>query len=310
MNTIDLQIHTTASDGIHTPRDVAQMAAEQALRVIAITDHDTVDGVEEALRAGEELGVRVIPGIEMSVEENGAHILGYGIDYKNPELLAELEKFRQGRIEGAKKMVENLKNVGFFVEWEDVLREATGGVVGRPHISRAVLNRPENKEKLGGISTVHDFIEAHLTDESPNYVKRAHISAAYAIALIHKAGGAAVWSHPAIHFQNNPERLEKFLKELMGWGIDGVEVFNPAHSEDDVEFLQGLAAKYNLLRTAGSDFHEKDMGKKGVALEQGFVSLRSANTVGDYETHGFSTEDIVAKLDDAMRRRKEVEEVS
>ncbi|TSC78475.1 MAG: phosphotransferase domain-containing protein [Parcubacteria group bacterium Gr01-1014_33] len=317
MNTIDLQIQTTASDGKHTPREVVAMAQDEKLETIAITDHDTVSGVEEGVRAGEEFGVRVIPGIEISVEERGAHILGYGIDCKNEALLAELEKSKQGRIEGARKMVENLKNAGFVVEWEDVVREATGAVVARPHLARAVLNRIENKEKLGKISTSHDFIQKYLTDDNPNYVRRTHIAAKDAITLIREAGGVAIWSHPAIHFypvrsksslatitpyddrtsdgvEGDYAELEEFLRQLIDWEIEGLEVFNPSHSEDDVEFIESLAAKYKLLRTAGSDFHEKGDHAPDAR------GLHSARAVGDYDTYGFSTEDIISNLDSAM----------
>lgn len=304
MNTFDLQIQTTASDGKHSPQECVKMAAEQGLRVIAITDHDTVGGVEEALRAGGELGIRVISGIEVSVEEHGAHILGFGIDYKNSELLAHSEEAKQRRVEGAQKMVENLKNAGFVVEWGGVLKEAVGGVVARPHIARAILNRPENQEKLGGASTVHEFIEKFLGDESPYFVKRSHIAAKDAITLIHEAGGVAVWSHPAIHFQNSYDDLENFLKELIDWGIDGVEVFTPSHSEDDVEFLLGLVEKYKILKTAGSDFHEKGQEKKAVPTEQGVVELRSADDVGDYPTYGFSAEGIIEALDGAIQKSR------
>ena len=309
MNTIDLQIQTTASDGKHAPREVVAAAKEYGISVIAITDHDTVGGVEEALRAGGEFGIRVIPGIEMSVEERGAHILGYGIDYKNPELLNELEKFRKGRINGAKKMTENLKNAGFFVEWEDVMRQAGGGVVARPHIARAILAGQENKEKLEGAKNEHDFIEKFLTDESPHFVKRAHISAKDAIVMIHRAGGVAAWSHPAIHFKpriargagadmpTDYEAVEKFLHELMEWEIDGVEVCNPSPTEDDTEFVEGLAVRYRLLRTAGSDFHEKQISARSPE------GLHAAEHVGDYETYGFSTDGMVVKLDEAMARR-------
>lgn len=303
MNTIDLQIQTTASDGKHSPRECVKMAAEQGLRVIAITDHDTIGGVEEALRAGEEFRVRVIRGIEISVEEHGAHILGFGIDEKNPELLAYCEEAKLRRIEGAQKMIENLKNAGFFVEWSGVLKEAAGGVVARPHIARAILNRPENKEKLGGASTVHEFIEKFLGNESPYYVKRSHIAAKDAIVLIHGAGGVAVWSHPAIHFQNSYDDLENFLKELTSWGINGMEVFTPSHTEDDMEFVQGLVQKYGLLKTAGSDFHEKGQEKKAVPTENGVVELHSADNVGDYPTYGFSTDGIVEALDEAIQKR-------
>lgn len=308
MNTFDLQIQSTASDGKHSPRDLVKMAKEIGLQTIAITDHDTVGGVSEAFMAGGEFGVRVIPGIEMSVEEHNAHILGYGIDYKNFRLLAELERFKQGRIEGARAMLENLKkNEGFVVEWKDVLHEATGSVVARPHLVRAIMARPENKEKLAGISSMHDFFEKYLTDDNPNYVRRTHISAKDAIALINEAGGVAIWSHPAIHFKGKEKRgasdlssadydaLENFLNDLTGWGLLGVEVFNPSHTEDDAEFLQGLAVKYNLLRTAGSDFHEK-----GDHPADPVSGLHSARMLGDYETHGFPTDDIISKLDEAV----------
>lgn len=297
--TFDLQIQSTASDGEHTPREIAGMARDLGITVIALTDHDTVAGVDEAVAAGGEYGARVIPGIEISVEERGAHVLGYGIDHRHEDLLARLAQCASDRMDGAKKMLDNLRGAGFVVDWEDVAHEATGAVVARPHIARAILGRPENQEKLGGIATSHSFIEKYLTDASPYYVHRNHISAEDAIALIHNASGIAVWSHPALHFRNDQEGLEQFLQELIGWGIDGVEVFNPSQTEDDAEFLQGLTAKYRLLRTAGSDFHEK--GEHAADPASG---LHSACTLGDFETYGFSTDDIVPRLDEAMKKRK------
>ncbi|MFY9463355.1 MAG: PHP domain-containing protein [Candidatus Sungiibacteriota bacterium] len=299
-NIFDLQIQSTASDGRHAPAEIVGMARDLGLSVIALTDHDTVAGVDEALAAGQKHGVRVIPGIEISVEEYGAHILGYGIDHKNEELLKRLSQCARDRMEGAKQMVENLKAAGFMIEWDDVAAQATGDVVARPHLARAVLSRPENKEKLGSITTSHDFIEKYLTDENPIYVRRTHISARDAIALIHGAGGVAVWSHPALHFRSDPEGLEKFLQELIAWGIEGIEVFNPSQTEDDAEFLQGLAVKYRLLRTAGSDFHEA-----GDHTADPTSGLHAARTLGDYEIHGFAIEDILPRLDDAIRQRQE-----
>ena len=298
MNTFDLQIQSTASDGRHTPAEVVLMAKEAGVSVMALTDHDTVAGVAEALDAGTGYGVRVIAGIEMSVEERGVHILGYGINYLGPELLVRLDGFRRTRLEGAQQMVKNLRQAGFRVDWSDVERQAIGAIVARPHIARAILGRPENKEKLGGVSTVHDFIEAFLSNENPNYVHRAHISAAEGIDLIHEAGAVAVWSHPVVHFQDGYEELEKFLKRLMEWGIEGAEVFSPSHTEDDVEFLNGLAAKYKLLCTGGSDFHEKG---EHLVDERG---LHSARSVGDFQTHGFPTEDVIPLLDQAMQKRR------
>ena len=303
MNIIDLQVHSSASDGKYTPREVVTMAKENGVRVISLTDHDTVAGLPEALQAGEELGLKVILGIEISAEEHGIHLLGYGIDYKNAELLAELEKAKQGRLEGAKKMVTNLQNSGFFVEWEDILKQAGGAdVIVRPHIARAILERPENKEKLAGIISVGDFIQAHLLDTSPNYVKRSHISALQAINLLRGAGGAAVWSHPPLpDFKEGDERfveLEKFLLQLMEWGLEGIEVFSSAHSEDETEFLVSLAAKYKLLCTAGSDFHEKFISSIPVG------ERHQTSAVGDFPTYGFSTEDFVEKLEGAINGRR------
>lgn len=293
----DLQIQSTASDGKHTPAEIVGMAQELGVGVIAMTDHDTVGGVAEALAAGAAAGVRVIPGIEMSVEDRGAHILGFGIDHTDSALLARLDEFQKARIVGAKQMVKNLVDAGFGVAWEDVIAQASG-TIARPHIARAVLARPENRERLGGIATSHDFIQKYLTDESPYYVRRAHISAADAIGLIHTAGGAAVWSHPAIHFHGDGEGLETFLKNLMEWGIDGLEVFSPAHTKDDAEFLHALGEKHTLLITGGSDFHEAG---DHTADDRG---LRSARAIGDFETYGFPVDDVVRKLDEAIAKQK------
>lgn len=303
MNIFDLQIQSVASDGAHTPAEIVQMARDAGVLTIALTDHDTVAGVAEALEAGRASGVRVIPGIEMSVEEHDIHILGFGIDIANAELLAALEAFRESRIEGAKKMVENLRAYeGFAVEWGDVEREAVrSATVTRPHIVSAVMKRPENKEKLAqdGVTTKQDFFKKYFSNESRNYVRRGHIAAKDAIQLIHQAGGVAVWSHPPIpDFQKDGyDELEKFLESLRSWGLDGLEVFSASHREDDVEFLYGLAEKYRLLKTGGSDFHEK--GDHPV-FDGG---LHSARRIGDFEAYGFPAEDILPQLFEAIEKK-------
>lgn len=297
MQPFDLQIQSIASDGKHAPAEIVTMAKDGDVFVIAMTDHDTVGGVAEALAAGRAAGVRVIPGIELSVEDRGAHLLAYGVDHAHPVLCARLEEFQKTRVEGAKQMVQNLAAAGFAVAWEDVAREAQGAIA-RPHIARAILGRAENREKLGGIATSHDFIQKYLTDESPYYVRRAHISAKDAIALIHIAGGVAVWSHPAVHFQGDEEGLEAFLKQLIGWGIAGLEVFSPAHTEDDAEYLWVLAGKYGLLFTGGSDFHEAG---EHPADTRG---LHAARTIGDFETYGFPTDQILPQLDARITSEK------
>ncbi len=304
MNTFDLQIQSIASDGADTPSEIVEMARDAGIFTIALTDHDTVAGVAEALEAGRAAGVRVIPGIEMSVEEHDIHILGYGIDHANSELLAALEAFRKSRIEGAKKMAENLRaNEGFVIEWGDVEREAVrSATVTRPHIVSAVMKRPENKEKLArdNVTTKQDFFEKYFSNESPNYVRRGHIAAQDAIQLIHQALGVAVWSHPPIpDFQKgNYDELEKFLESLRSWGLDGLEVFSASHREDDAEFLYGLAEKYRLLKTGGSDFHDRGIHAR---QESG---LHSADAIGDFETYGFPTDGILEHLSEAIEKRK------
>lgn len=301
MHLFDLQIQTTASDGRHSPREIVKMAKDLGIQTVAITDHDAVAGVEEALLAGVEYGVRVIVGVEMSVEENGSHILGFGVNFRNQEFLKTLEELREGRIQSLKKLVENLqKNEGFAVEWDDVLREAGGATtIASPHVVYAVLHRPENKEKLAqdSVREKFEFYKKYLGSDRQNHVKRSHMSAQKAIAMIHGAGGVAIWSHPALNFQENYEGLEDFLKELIKYGLDGIEVFNPSHTEDDVEFLESLSNKYNLLRTGGSDFHDAGTHTRN---EKG---LHSADTLGDYETYGFSTADIISKLSGAIETR-------
>lgn len=301
MNQIDLQIQSTISDGKHTPREIVEIARDLGIRVISLTDHDAVEGVEEATAAGSELGVRVIPGIEMSVEEHGCHILGYGINTANQELLHALHIARQQRIDGVRKMMGNLKkNERFVVDWDDVMNDTPGSlVITRPHLVRAIMKRPENAKKLEGV-TKSDFFKKYLSEDGPNYVHRPYMSAKDVILLLHGAGGVAVWSHPAVHFKNNSEELEKFLHELIAWGIDGVEVFNPSHTEDDAEFLQGLCGQYQLLYTAGSDFHEK-----GDHPADSKTGLHSARMLGDFETHGFVLDDVVSKLDQAIKKCRE-----
>lgn len=301
MNQIDLQIQSTISDGKHTPREIVEMARDFGIRVISLTDHDAVEGVEDAIAAGNEYGIRVIPGIEMSVEERGCHILGYGIDRVNQPLLGALQISRQQRIDGVHQMMENLKkNEGFVVDWDDVLNDTPGSlVITRPHLVRAIMKRSENVKKLEGV-TKNDFFKRYLSEDGPNYIHRPYMSAKDVILLLHGAGGVVVWSHPAIHFKNNYEELEKFLQELISWGIDGLEVFNPSHTEDDSEFLQGLCGQYQLLYTAGSDFHEK-----GDHPSDSKTGLHSARTLGDFETYGFVLDDVVPKLDQAIEERRQ-----
>ena len=298
MNSFDLQIQTTASDGTHTPRECVEMAKKNGVYTIAITDHDTVAGVAEALQAGEELGVRVIPGIELSLRTHGMHLLGLGIDTTHRPFLGVLAEAAENRKRAAAEMVRRFQADGFSVSWEEVLREAKGAVVSRPHIVSAIMKRPENAEKLRGITTKHDFFQRYFTDTSPYYVRASVLEPLPAIELIHAAGGVAVWSHPPIpDFVGDCSGLEAFLKELIGWGMDGLERFGAFLTEADADCLESLTARYPLIVTAGSDFHE-------AYDPAGKPWPRTAATIGEFPTYGRSLDGILEALDRAMERRR------
>ncbi|MBU6415237.1 PHP domain-containing protein [Patescibacteria group bacterium] len=307
MNSIDLQIHSTKSDGAYAPADLVKMAQGANIRTIALTDHDTIDGAWEAIVAGKEQGVQVIPGIEITCAfmEREFHMLGFGIDYHHQELLERLKEFQEARKRKTEKIIEKLREAGFRISFEDVLRYAAGTIT-RPAIAEAALKNPENAARLGGISTIHDFINEYLVSGKPTYVERRRpVEVKDAIGLIHSAGGVSVWSHPAIHFnsvrnkasygvQGDYKKLEEILKIFIAYDLDGMECFHPDYSEDDAELLNVLAGKYGLLRTAGSDFHRNDeTGKKEGAPELAY-----------YQTFDFSLDDIVPNLEAAILRRQ------
>ena len=273
------------------------MAKKNGCRVIAITDHDTISGVEEAITTGVTLGVRVIPGIELSVEDHHIHILGLGIDTAYPPLLAMTQNLIVSRLARAQEMVKRFHEDGFLITWEDVTREAKGPVIARPHIVDAILKHPENIQKIGGPMTKNEFFRTYLYDTSKYYVHHSNISAKDAIRLIHDAGGIAIWSHPPIPaFQGNCAGLESFLKELLEWGLDGIEALGPSLTAGDTKCLDELSKRYSLLRTAGSDFHEQsDPGDTPWP--------RSAATIGEFPTYGYSTEGVVEAVDEAIAAR-------
>lgn len=295
MNTFDLQIQSSASDGKYAPRELVKRAADLGLKTIAITDHDTISGVPEAFSAGIDFGVEVVPGIELSSNENGAsmHILGYGIDYKNLELLGVLDRAQQERILRAKEIVRRLQRAGLEITYEDVLRYAKGSSVGRPHIALAVLSNPENKEVLQDITDVDAFIKTYLVSGKETYVEHENIPVREAVGVIHRASGVAVWSHPAI---NAPEaaKLEEILKKFISYGIDGIEVFNPAHTEGEVKLLRNLAEKHRILFTGGSDFHTDEVVN---ARHEGGTELAS------FLTYGIDVSNVVPKLKEAIARK-------
>lgn len=244
---VDLHMHTTASDGGLTPADLILRACEKSLNVIAITDHDTTDGVKPAQRtAGNAL--LVIPGIELSAEDAGrdVHTLGYFIDIENPHFQSELTHFREVRYKRAQKIVDKLNELGLPLDWARIVELADGGSIGRPHIARAMI-------EAGYVASVQEAFDRYIDNGGPAYVSRKRLSPEQAITMIHSAGGAAVLAHPGL-VENYPAMIER----LVPAGLDGIEVYHPDNPEQVQKHLLALADRYNLLITGGTDFHGLD----------------------------------------------------
>lgn len=248
----DLHLHTEASDGTFSPKDVVDRAYQGGLKAISITDHDTIAGLPEAMKRGEELGIPVIPGIELSTlwEGEEIHILGYFLDYKDIELQAILYQFVQSRIERAYQMVEKLKEEGILIDMEQVKEIAHSPYIGRPHIARALL-------ELGYIQeTSQAFSKEFIGRGARAYVERHKLTPKEAIHLIKKYGGMAILAHPGLcQGRIKKKEIEIFQKE----GLHGLEVFYSGHNLQERDYYHQLALEKNLLITGGSDFHDNSL---------------------------------------------------
>ena len=273
----DLHLHTLASDGRLTPTELIGLAAKQGLKTIAVTDHDTTDGLEEAVDAAKDYhGLRVIPGIELSADVPGdeVHVLGYFIDPQDSHLQAELRRFRAGRIDRAKTMVEKLAGLGIHVEWERVQHFAGDGAVGRPHIAMALVEAGYCKEPK-------DAFPEYLGRNGLAYVERAKLTPEGAVDIIRRAGGAAVLAHPA--YMND---MEAGIANLAGIGLAGMEVHYAKYREETIRQLARLARQYDLIPCGGSDYHgmgnsdECMPGENGPPLESIDMLEAATNSTG------------------------------
>ncbi len=243
---VDLHLHTLASDGRLTPTELVQFAVRQGLKTIAISDHDTTDGLAEAFEAAREFkDLRIIPGIELSADVPGdeVHILGYFIDPGDAVLQSELLRFREGRVGRAKAMVEKLGQLGLHVEWERVQEIAGDGAVGRPHIALALVEAGYCKEPK-------DAFPEYLGRNGLAYVERVKLTPAEAVSMIQQAGGAAVLAHPA--YMND---MDAGIANLAGIGLTGIEVHYAKYRDDTIRQLARLAREYGLIPCGGSDYH-------------------------------------------------------
>jgi len=240
----DLHVHTTASDGAYSPREVFRLAKERGITVLAITDHDTVGGLPEAEKVAEEYGLSFVPGIELSTihEEHEIHILGYQIQRQNEQLLASLQTLAAARDNRASKIVAKLNELGYPVTMEEVKSKAGSELIGRPHIALAMMDH-------GIIKNIEEGFARFLSPGGRAYVSRYRISPCQALKLINAAGGIAVLAHPGLDF---PARL---LPELIVAGLGGIEVYHPDNSLQIRDYYQRRAHESGLIITGGSDFH-------------------------------------------------------
>lgn len=259
----DLQSHSVHSDGDLPAAEVVRRAAADGVEVLALSDHDTVDGVAEALRAASECGIRVVPATELSSidgEYDDLHVLGYGIDHADPVLLARLEEFRADRDGRAGRMIAALRDVGFEVDEAPLAqRRAAGKPIGRPHLAQAVLAHPANADRLAqeGIDDVSPFIVNYLIAGRPGFRGRTMPTVEEAIRVIHDAGGLAVWAHPFWDVED-PADVEGAIERFAGFGVDGVEAFYVTHTEEQTRFAVDACERRGLLTTGSSDFHGPD----------------------------------------------------
>jgi len=255
MRVADLHLHTFYSDGTYTPEELIRQAVRVGLNCIAVTDHDTIAGIKPSWELGTKKDIEVIPGIELSSEYNGTeiHILGYFVDYKNKTFIAALDTLRKNRIERIYKILDKLKEMGVDLKPKKIFDIAKEGTVGRLHVARAMLAE-------GFIRSLYEAFHKYIGDKGPAYVAGFKLTPQKAIDLIKNAGGTPVLAHPYTLTQ------DELIPELVKAGLMGLEVYYPEHSQADVNFYLGLAKKYHLLVTGGSDCHGEAKSELKIGL--------------------------------------------
>ena len=249
MSRVDLHLHSTVSDGKFSPAEIVGKAAEHGLTIIAITDHDSVDGVVPALEVAKSFpGMNVISGVEIStdVPQGEIHVLGYFVNCTDREFLAALQRFRQSRLRRAQQMVAKLRNFGILIEWGRVQELAGCSSIGRPHIAQVMLED-------GYISSFKEAFAKYISRGGPAYVEREKMTPGEAAELILRTNGLPVLAHPLTI--NN---LETVVVELKAAGLVGIEVYYNGYTDDEIKRLVSLANKYDLITTGGSDYHGLD----------------------------------------------------
>ncbi|MGI6130390.1 MAG: PHP domain-containing protein [Bacillota bacterium] len=241
---VDLHCHTTASDGTFTPGELVEEARRRGLVAIAVTDHDSVAGIDEAMAGGAAIGVEIVPGLELStdVDDGEVHILGYFIDPEDRKLLGLLESQRESRLKRVRKMLDRLSDLGVELSMDEVRRFSDGGPLGRPHVAQALI-------RAGEVGSWDEAFSRYIGRYAPAYVRRSKLSPHDAIRAILAAGGVPVLAHPGLSGHDG------MIPSLVEAGLAGIEAVYPDHSEEQRARYAGLARRYGLIITAGSDCH-------------------------------------------------------
>lgn len=259
---IDLHIHTTASDGEFSPTEIVNKAINMGLTHVAITDHDTVNGLNEAISYGKDKDIKIIPGVELNakVDLGQMHILGYYIDYTNKDFLDMMKVFENDRNERNELFIKQFKEIGIDITMEDVKKYAIGSVVGKPHFARVLMEK-------GYIDNVQEGFDKYFNVEPLKNIKRRSFEPEKIIKLIKKAGGIAVLAHPQ-SLKLDENSLRKKILELKSYGLDGLECYHSKQTYDEMKLFKKIAEDNNLLITLGSDYH-RDVAISNIEIGHG-----------------------------------------
>lgn len=246
---VDLHVHSNKSDGTFTPSELVTMAIKKNLTALALTDHDTTDGLEELANAAAGKPLAVVPGIELSTEYEGKdiHIVGLFIDPTQSDFRAHLKAFVESRDDRNRKMCANLQEAGIPISYEALQEANPGSVITRAHYGTWLLEH-------GVVSSVADAFSKYLGDHTPYFVPREKVTPQQAVSLIQKAGGLAILAHPIL-YRMSRERLDILVRRLKEVGLTGIEAIYATYNSREENQIRQLASKYDLLLSGGSDFH-------------------------------------------------------
>jgi hypothetical protein len=268
MGYVDLHLHTTASDGVMSPSEIVRYAKAKGLQAIAITDHDTIEGLEEGLSEGKRIDFEVIPGIEVSAEHSpgSMHLLGFFLDIHHPLLNERLGYLQKARAERNPRIVERLNRLGIQITYEEVLKASGGGQVGRPHFAQVLIEKKY-------VRTFQEAFDRFLKKGAPAYVDKLRFTTKEALHFINEAKGVAVLAHPNTLNMNGYSELENLLLRLIEEGLKGIEVYYPEHSPLEVARYKTLAERYSLLMTGGTDYHGIEKNGLDMGVGRGEMKL-------------------------------------